>query len=300
MSLSVNPAQARAELEADAFPPLTIAGESASFDASGSTGNIQKYEWAFCDGTRLEGAIIEKSFNQNGTCSVMLTVTDSSGKADAVVSDVEVMKALPDVISSSNLHGINDTATYDAGIPIPGLKYQWNIQDKNGATFAVANSSKVQVKYPELGSYDVFLSVLDYRDQLNISNAGASRVSRNKTAFRTGFISSNSQVQDAVTVSSTPLPQVTSRAGARTQASTPSPEDQARDLIDRIVISEISIETRSANKPKAKLVLADSSGLNHTFFANLEHKLTMKGKIAGLAIALDFLCILFLGKVHVQ
>jgi PKD repeat protein len=252
-----NPLQVRAELEADAFPPLMTVAESASFDASGSTGDIAKYQWQFCDGDRLEGAIVEKVFNQNGTCSVMLTVTDENGKADSVVSDVEVMKAMPDIISSSSLHGINDTAIYDAGIPIQGLKYQWNIQDKNGETFAVAEGSKVRVTYPELGSYDVFLSVLDYRDQLNISNAGASRVSRNKTAFRKGFVSSTSQVQDAVTVSSTPLPQITSRVGARTQASTPSPEEAARDLIDRIVISEISIETRSANKPKAKLSIID-------------------------------------------
>ena len=259
-----NPLQVRAELEADAFPPLMTVAESASFDASGSTGDIAKYEWAFCDGDRLEGAIVEKVFNQNGTCSVMLTVTDSSGKADAVVSDVEVMKALPNVISSSNLHGINDTATYDAGIPIPGLKYTWNIQDKNGATFAIADGSKVQVKYPELGSYDVFLSVLDYRDQLNINSAGASRVSRSKSAFRKGFVSSTRAIQDQAIVSSTPLPPITTRATARPQANTPTPEETARDLIDRIVVAEVSIETRSANKPKAKLSIIDD-GVNRKF-----------------------------------
>jgi hypothetical protein len=44
--------QAHAELEADAFPPLMTVAESASFDASGSTGDIAKYQWQFCDGDR--------------------------------------------------------------------------------------------------------------------------------------------------------------------------------------------------------------------------------------------------------
>jgi hypothetical protein len=254
-----NPLQVRAELEADAFPPLMTVNESATFDASGSTGDVQKYEWQFCDGTRLEGAIVEKTFNQNGNCSVMLTVTDSSGKADAVVSDVEIMKPMPEIISSSSLHGLNETATYDAGQPIPGLKYEWNVQDKNGAIYAKAEGSKVKVTYPELGSYDVFLSVLDYRDQLNISSAGASRNSRNKNTFRKGFSSSQTQIQDTVTVSSTPLPNTTPRLRPQnTSTPAPTPEEIARDLIDRIVVAEISIETRSANKPKAKLFIIDN------------------------------------------
>jgi PKD repeat protein len=98
-----NPDQIRAELAVDAFLPLSVSGESTTFDASSSTGAIERYEWQFCDGTRLTGTVVEKTFteNQTGTCSVMLTVYDSSGKGDAVVGDVEVIKPLTYLISDS-------------------------------------------------------------------------------------------------------------------------------------------------------------------------------------------------------
>jgi chitinase len=54
-------------------------GESVTFDATGSTGDIQRYEWEFGDGTAASGATVTHTYETTDTYTVTLTVTDTDG-----------------------------------------------------------------------------------------------------------------------------------------------------------------------------------------------------------------------------
>jgi murein DD-endopeptidase MepM/ murein hydrolase activator NlpD len=54
------------------------------------TGDIVSYEWTFCDGTKAEGAVQEKSYEKAGEYSEILKVTDSKGNVDYDFSVIQV------------------------------------------------------------------------------------------------------------------------------------------------------------------------------------------------------------------
>lgn len=155
-----------AELSPKAFLPLLVAGENAAFDGTGSSDNATRYRWRFGDGEQLEGSYVEKAFDQPGVYPVTLTVSDDSGVSDSVTSSVTVMPSLQDITLETDLSGDNDTAVYDAGPAVPGLSYEWTITDADGNVHAQPQGARVNVRYPKLGSYEVMLNVLDYRDEL--------------------------------------------------------------------------------------------------------------------------------------
>jgi len=60
-----------------------------SFDASGSTGAIDRYDWAFSEGGSATGMTTTHSYTDAGIYSVTLTVTDTGGATDAETSTIQ-------------------------------------------------------------------------------------------------------------------------------------------------------------------------------------------------------------------
>ncbi len=72
-------------------PPLTVNFDaSASFDPDGS---ISSYGWNFGDGDMGEGTPISHSFEDKGTFTVLLTVTDTAGATGVFSRDVLVYES---------------------------------------------------------------------------------------------------------------------------------------------------------------------------------------------------------------
>ena len=61
-------------------PAAPKAGEVVTFDASGSKGPIQYYEWSFGDLSRGDKAVVNHIFTKEGTYEVFLTLTDINGE----------------------------------------------------------------------------------------------------------------------------------------------------------------------------------------------------------------------------
>ncbi|WP_226012837.1 S8 family serine peptidase [Halomicrobium salinisoli] len=78
---------------ASADPTDPAVGETVTFDGSASSdpdGAIERYEWAFGDGSTATGVTVEHAYEEAGEFAATLTVTDGDGAAatDSVTVDV--------------------------------------------------------------------------------------------------------------------------------------------------------------------------------------------------------------------
>jgi chitinase len=74
----------------DASDTSIEVGTEVEFDASGSTGNIQSYEWQIAGQTK-SGKIVTHTFNATGNYTVTLTVTGADGNTASVTETVSVV-----------------------------------------------------------------------------------------------------------------------------------------------------------------------------------------------------------------
>lgn len=136
-------------------------GETVQFDASGSSaadGAIQAYEWSFGDGSSGTGQETTHTYNNNGSYTVELTVTDDQGNTDTASKTVNV--------STSSQGGplfelSNDDATVafneddlDSDAYISSFKYR--------STELFARSHDFRIFTPEDAAYNHDRTV-DYR-----------------------------------------------------------------------------------------------------------------------------------------
>lgn len=70
-------------------------GETVTFDASDSTGDITAYSWAFGDGSTAVGKTVQHTYTDAGVHEAQLTVEDSGGATDSAEKSVYVHPALP-------------------------------------------------------------------------------------------------------------------------------------------------------------------------------------------------------------
>jgi len=79
---------------------LAWAGEKVILDGTrswSSTGRITKYDWTLSDGSTGTGAKIERNYNQPGTYSEVLKITDTAGRSDYDFAVVQIIdKGHPD------------------------------------------------------------------------------------------------------------------------------------------------------------------------------------------------------------
>ena len=141
-----------------------------NFDGSGSLASlgssITLYEWDFDNDGRIDatGAKTSFTFNQKGTYSVTLKVTDSIGVTDQDTCQVNV-RARPPSASftfSPEEPTIQDTVNfYDTSSDPDGsvVSWYWNFGDEFTST-----SKNPTHKYSNKGSYTVSLTVTDDED----------------------------------------------------------------------------------------------------------------------------------------
>lgn len=77
-------------------PETPEVGEEVTFDASGSAGQIETYEWDLGDGEGTgNGRTISYSYDEAGDYQVELTVTDEYGSVDSVTEEISVFPSPP-------------------------------------------------------------------------------------------------------------------------------------------------------------------------------------------------------------
>lgn len=70
-------------------------GETVTFDASESTGDIVLYTWAFGDGSTATGKTVQHTYASAGVFEAQLTVEDGHSVTDVTVSNVYIYPQLP-------------------------------------------------------------------------------------------------------------------------------------------------------------------------------------------------------------
>jgi PKD repeat protein len=153
-----------------AIPRIVSIDETVYFDASESVdsdGSIVTYLWDFGDGNTATGETTEHTFNEEGTYTITLTVTDNNGLIDidshaisATIQATPNQNPIASFIKSTQTTTRGETIHFDAteSYDTDGLltSYSWNFGDGNTATFA-----KVDHIYDITGTYTITLIVTD-------------------------------------------------------------------------------------------------------------------------------------------
>jgi PKD repeat protein len=144
-------------------PSSPTAGQSVSFDGSGSTApgsSITSYDWNFGDGTTGSGVKPSHTFNTAAGYTVTLTVTAANGLTGSTSHTVTVAAVAPTAsfTFSPSSPMIGQTVSFDAsGSSAPGSSissYQWNFGDGSTGT-----GVKPSHAYKTATSYTVTLTV---------------------------------------------------------------------------------------------------------------------------------------------
>jgi PKD repeat protein len=140
-------------------------GDTVNFNASASydpDGLIASYFWSFGDGANATGMTVNHSYIENGSYTVILTVTDNDGST-GTVNATETVLDRPPVASFTQSANPVYTYTYvyfDAsGSCDPDgtiISYFWTFGDGSNAT-----GTAVSHTYLENANYTVVLSVTD-------------------------------------------------------------------------------------------------------------------------------------------
>ncbi len=150
------------------------------FDGSNSSdpdGRIVSYDWIFGDGTEAQGAknALSHQYQQAGTYTVTLTVTDDGGLSHSQQGTVQVEGPSPDpqppvarftVSPASGSAPLTVTADAGAAHDPDGriTAYHWWFGD--GAQHS-GGESRVQHQYRDPGTYSLRLTVADDSEQLD-------------------------------------------------------------------------------------------------------------------------------------
>jgi PKD repeat protein len=150
-------------------PQDPLIHELVTFDASTSTpdgGTIVSYTWDFGDGniTSTSNPIITHAYNNYGTYTVTLNVTDSEGKWDTESQQITVENApVADFWWTPYYPQRGETVTFDASASTPDggtiISYAWDFGD--GTPIVEESDPTTTHVYTEAGNYLVTLNVTD-------------------------------------------------------------------------------------------------------------------------------------------
>jgi outer membrane protein assembly factor BamB/chitodextrinase len=146
-------------------PAIPLTKEAITFNASLSTpdgGTLISYEWDFGDRTNATGVITTHSYDDNGTYTVTLTITDDEGLSDTDSQDVTVLNRPPVVsltesastVFTSEVIYFNASESYDLDGVI--VTYFWDFGDGTNATGVTVDRA-----YEYNGTYTVTLTATD-------------------------------------------------------------------------------------------------------------------------------------------
>ncbi|MDP2921916.1 MAG: PKD domain-containing protein [Candidatus Omnitrophota bacterium] len=143
-------------------------GDTASFDASGSTdndGDRLSYAWDFGDGEKAEGKTVSHKYTKGGVYQVKLIVDDGAKTDCSSASDkllVNVNTAPSAIIASKDTASVGQTVNFDSAnsndLDGDKLGYTWDFGDGTSASGSAAKHS-----YSKGGLYKVTLVVDDQK-----------------------------------------------------------------------------------------------------------------------------------------
>jgi len=140
-------------------------GQIVYFNASASydpDGEIVSYLWDFGDGTNTTGITASHSYADNGTYTVILTVTDDDGATATATATKTVLNRPPiasftesaETVFKAEVIYFNASFSYDPDGSI--ISYFWDFGDEANATGIVVDHA-----YTNIGTYTVTLTVTD-------------------------------------------------------------------------------------------------------------------------------------------
>jgi len=142
-----------------------LTGEAIHFDASTSSdpdGSVVSYFWDFGDGTNATGVTVDHSYDDDGTYTVTLTVTDDDGAKDTANATKMVLNRPPVASFTENattvLTGVPIHFDASSSSDLDGsiVKYFWDFGDGTNATGVTVDHA-----YTDDGLYNVTLTVTD-------------------------------------------------------------------------------------------------------------------------------------------
>jgi len=156
-------------------PDNPYTGETITFNASGSydpDGTIVNYLWSFGDGTNGTDMVTTHTYADDGTYTVILTVTDNNELSNTTAANVTVLNRSPIAIFTESAENayigepitLNASDSYDLDGTI--ASYYWDFGDGTNATGVVVNHV-----YATNGTYTVTLTVTDDDGAINSANS---------------------------------------------------------------------------------------------------------------------------------
>jgi PKD repeat protein len=142
--------------------PLVVNMDGSS--SSDPDGSIENYLWDFGDGSTGNGVTATKTFNNAGTFTVTLTVTDDNGASASISNEVTVTSTNVSPLASFTASPTSGeaplTVNVDASVSSDpdGTIVQYNWDFGNGIT---DNKKVASVTYNNAGSYTITLVVTD-------------------------------------------------------------------------------------------------------------------------------------------
>lgn len=150
--------------------------------SSDPDGTVEGYSWEFGDGGTGSGVQASHSYSDDGTYSVVLTVTDNDGGPENITYNIDVQNRAPQALFdfTPSEPTTSDTVQFDAGgssDPDGNIdSYQWTFGDGNNGTGVSPEHS-----YSDDGEYVVNLTITDddgdshgYSDTVRVKNVAPS------------------------------------------------------------------------------------------------------------------------------
>jgi len=166
-----------------------LTGEVIYFNASQSydpDGTIVSYFWDFDDGTNATGVTVNHAYADNGTYTVMLTVTDNDSATGFVTADKTILNQPPvasftesaETVYTAEVILFNASQSYDSDGLIIG--YFWDFGDGTNASGVTVSHA-----YTDDGVYTVILTVTDDDGATATANAVKTVLNRSPVAIFT-------------------------------------------------------------------------------------------------------------------
>ncbi|PSP79668.1 hypothetical protein BRC81_03970 [Halobacteriales archaeon QS_1_68_20] len=166
-----------------------IPGETVEFDGSGSSdpdGDELTDEWAFGDGTTATGPTATHAFDEPGTYTVELTVTDATGRT---ATETKTVVVLADSRFDSFENGLGDWAVQHGGFSTRGVSIRGSVSAGNFE----ASSSLVQASWTAYDGGERPRRFSFYYRETHNSNGGGVRLKNSDGNVEVGFATDNPQ-----------------------------------------------------------------------------------------------------------
>jgi PKD repeat protein len=137
--------------------PVSTLGAASEFSVD--VPDAQSVTWAFSDGGSASGEGVAHTFSKPGLYTATATIVQADGKTVTVSQQTAILPEIQDIVKQ-RATGDSMTVSFDAGEPLPGFEYSYELGDGSSAS-----GSRVKHTYQKIGTYDYTLTIRDARPQ---------------------------------------------------------------------------------------------------------------------------------------